>query len=58
MYGLSRTRGLLVARFLVLLAALWAIRGIHDDKEALKYIGCAQALLRGDAPDRIGRCTA
>ncbi len=58
MYGLSRTRGLLVALFLVLLAALWAIRGIHDDKEALKYIGCAQDLLRGDAHDLICRYKA
>lgn len=43
---------------MVLLAALWAARGIHDDKEALKYIGCAQDLLRGDAHDLTGRYKA
>ena len=58
MYGLSRTRGFLVALFFVLLAALWATRGIHDDKEALKYIGCAQDLLAGDAHDLFGRYKA
>ncbi len=58
MYGLSRTRGFLVALFFVLLAALWATRGIHDDKEALKYIGCARDLLRGDAHDLVGRYKA
>jgi hypothetical protein len=51
---MSRLRWYAVALFAVALAALWASRGIHDDKEALKYIGCAQDLLRGNADDLLG----
>ncbi len=58
MHGHSRTRWSFVALFLLLLAALWAARGIHDDKEALKYTGCAQDLLKGDAHDLFGRYKA
>jgi len=51
---MSRIRWYAVALFIAALAVLWASRGIHDDKEALKYVGCAQDLLRGDARDLIG----
>lgn len=51
---MSRIRWYAVALFIAALAALWASRGIHDDKEALKYIGCAQDLLDGDAHDLVG----
>ena len=51
---MSRIRWYAVALFIAALAALWASRGIHDDKEALKYLGCAQELLRGEAHDIIG----
>lgn len=51
---MSRIRWYAVALFMAALAALWASRGIHDDKEALKYVGCAQDLLRGDPYDLFG----
>ncbi len=51
---MSRIRWYAAALFIAALTALWASRGIHDDKEALKYIGCAQDLLHGDARDLLG----
>lgn len=55
---MSRIRWTAVALFVAALAVLWSVRGIHDDKEALKYIGCAQDLLRGDAHDLFGNYKA
>lgn len=49
-----RIRWFAVALFALALMALWYARGIHADKEALKYIGCAEDLLRGDAHDLFG----
>ncbi len=43
-----------VLLFAACLCALWMTRGIHDDKEALKYIGCAEDVLRGDTDDLFG----
>lgn len=53
--NVQRGRWVAVLLFLIALASLWAVRGIQDDKEALKYIGCAQDLLKGDAHDLLGR---
>lgn len=44
--------------FALTLAALWYFRGIHGDMEALKYIGCAEDLLRGDVHDLLGNYKA
>ena len=38
----------------MLLGALFFHQGIHADKEALKYIGCAEAVLQGDLTDLTG----
>ena len=51
---MPRIRWYAVALFVAALVALWASRGIHDDKEALKYLGCAQDLVHGDAQDLFG----
>ena len=55
---MSRIRWYAVALFVAALVALWASRGIHDDKEALKYLGSAQDLLHGDAHDLFGNYKA
>lgn len=52
--ALNRIRRIAAVAFALALAALWCVRGIHDDKEALKYIGCAEDLLRGDVHDLLG----
>ena len=43
-----------VGLHLLLLAALYMQHGIADDKEALKYLGCAQGILQGDLSDLLG----
>jgi hypothetical protein len=43
-----------VGLHLLLLAVLFAQHGIVDDKEALKYLGCAQGILQGDLSDLLG----
>lgn len=43
-----------VGLHLLLLAALYMQHGIADDKEALKYIGCASGVLHGDFSDLFG----
>ncbi|MFZ1688421.1 MAG: hypothetical protein WAU70_13410 [Flavobacteriales bacterium] len=51
----SRTfRRVVLCMFVVACASLWATRGIFTDKEALKYIGCAEQLLHGDVHDLFG----
>ena len=40
--------------FAVLLLLLWRMEGLHLDKEALKYTGCAQNVLHGDLRDLLG----
>ena len=43
-----------VALFVAVLGVLACTVGIHTDKEALKYIGCAEQLLQGDVHDLFG----
>ncbi len=40
--------------FAALLFVLWRVEGLHMDKEALKYAGCAEQVLRGDLRDLLG----
>ncbi|MCC7501598.1 MAG: hypothetical protein IT229_03660 [Flavobacteriales bacterium] len=44
--------------FMALLFALWRMEGLHMDKEALKYTGCAEQVLRGDLHDLFGNYLA
>ncbi|MCB0793985.1 MAG: hypothetical protein KDB88_04540, partial [Flavobacteriales bacterium] len=46
---------LLAALHLFFLAYLYSVQGIHADKEALKFTGSAEALLRGDPHDLLHR---
>lgn len=50
----GRIRWFGVSLFAASILLLACSRGIHDDKEALKYIGCAQDLLHGDTHDLFG----
>jgi hypothetical protein len=43
-----------VLAYAALLLALWRWDGLHTDKEALKYLGCAQQVLQGDLHDLLG----
>ncbi len=43
-----------LAAYMLLLVALFLTEGVHTDKEALKYIGCAEQVLRGDLHDLFG----
>lgn len=52
--GSPHSRWAIVGMHLLLLAALYMQHGIADDKEALKYIGCASAVLQGDFSDLFG----
>lgn len=47
-------RWLILVLHLVLLGVLFVHQGILDDKEAAKYIGCAEAVLQGDLSDLTG----
>lgn len=49
-----RTRWVIIGLHVLLLAALGAQQGLLVDKEALKYTGCAQAVLQGDLHDLGG----
>lgn len=40
--------------FTALLCVLWWMEGLHLDKEALKYTGCAEQVLQGDLRDLFG----
>lgn len=51
-------RWAIIALHLALLVFLYLQHGIHDDKEALKYIGAAQDLLHGDTTGLLGRYKA
>jgi hypothetical protein len=44
----------LLCGHVVLLLILWRIEGLHTDKEALKYLGCAEQVLHGDLHDLLG----
>ncbi len=52
--SLPRTRWIIIGLHLLLLTAIGAQQGIVADKEALKYIGCAQDVLNGDLSDLMG----
>lgn len=52
--SLPRTRWIIIGLHVLLLAALFAHQGILTDKEAVKYTGCAEAILRGDLADLTG----
>ncbi len=43
-----------LAAFAALLFLLWRMEGVHLDKEALKYTGCAEHVLGGDLRDLLG----
>ncbi|MDX9750667.1 MAG: hypothetical protein RBT71_06265 [Flavobacteriales bacterium] len=45
----------LVALHLVFMGVLYHVQGVQADKEALKYLGAAADLLRGDASGLLGR---
>ncbi len=49
-----RTLMALAAGYALMLGALLAWDGVHADKEALKYIGCAGQVLQGDLHDLLG----
>jgi hypothetical protein len=51
---MSRMRWSALAAYAVGLFVLWCSRGVYDDQEALKYVGCAQQLLNGDVHDLFG----
>lgn len=44
----------LLLAYALLMLALWRVEGIHADKEALKYLGCAEQVLHGDLHDLLG----
>lgn len=46
--ALPRRLWWILAAHALLLFGIWSLQGILTDKEALKYIGCAQDVLRGD----------
>jgi hypothetical protein len=48
------SRPAIVLAYTALLLALWRWDGLHTDKEALKYLGCAQQVLQGDLHDLLG----
>lgn len=52
--ALPRTRWFIIGLHLLLLAAIGARQGILMDGEALKYVGCAEDVLRGDFTDLAG----
>ena len=52
--GSAHAPRVFVGLHLLLIAALFAQHGIADDKEALKYLGCAQGVLQGDLSDLLG----
>lgn len=47
-------RPAVVVGYLGLLLALWRMQGVLTDKEALKYLGCAEQVLQGDLHDLLG----
>ncbi|MCB0769550.1 MAG: hypothetical protein KDC00_04000 [Flavobacteriales bacterium] len=47
-------RWVIAVLHLLFLTALFSRNGILEDKEALKYVGCAQEVLRGDLTDLSG----
>jgi len=49
--AMPQARLIIIGLHLLLLAALFPCQGILSDGEALKYIGCAEAVLRGDLND-------
>lgn len=44
----------LLCGHVVLLLVLWRVEGLHTDREALKYLGCAEQVLHGDLHDLLG----
>jgi len=52
--GSSRARWVIVGLHLLFLLGIFLHQGIHSDKEALKYLGCAQDVLHGDFTDLLG----
>lgn len=52
--GSSRARWVIVGLHLLFLLGIFLHQGIHSDKEALKYLGCAQDVLHGDFNDLLG----
>jgi hypothetical protein len=49
-----RARWGIVGLHLMFLVGIYWHQGIHTDKEALKYLGCAQDILQGDLTDILG----
>lgn len=49
-----QARWIIIGLHLLLLAVLFVHQGILTDKEALKYTGCAEAVLHGDLRDLTG----
>ncbi len=47
-------RRVIVGLHVLFLVALYFHQGIHSDKEALKYLGCAGDILQGDFTDLFG----
>jgi hypothetical protein len=52
--GSPRARWGIVGLHLLFLLGIYLYQGIHTDKEALKYLGCAQDILQGDLTDILG----
>lgn len=49
-----RARWGIVGLHLLFLLGIYLHQGIHTEKEALKYLGCAQDILQGDFTDILG----
>ena len=47
-------RGSIIGLHLIFLAVIFLQQGILSDKEALKYLGCAEQVLNGDPSDLLG----
>ncbi len=52
--GSPRARWGIVALHILFLLGIYLHQGIHTDKEALKYLGCARDILHGDLTDLLG----
>lgn len=52
--ALPRTRWIIIGLHVLLLVAIGMSQGVLVDKEALKYTGCARAVLHGDLSDLTG----
>ena len=52
--GSPKARWAFIGLHILLLAVLFFQYGIADDKEALKYLGCAEGVVQGDLSDLLG----